>query len=223
MNIEHYCYHNFIKQNDIVYDIGAHVGEMSIYFLNLGAKKVYAFEPVGFNYDNLISNTKNYENIIPINCALHNKEYKCITKFKHCNRTYPQDTNEHGNEINIEYKILENIIKENKIEFPDFIKLDLEGMESIVLTTFDFLFKNKRPIIFVELHVAPKNEPQRYENNPHWTTVEDGGFNFNELKKYNYVIIDKSLLPYDDNIDWNPTPILHKGIILIPKEKYIKD
>lgn len=217
MNIEQYFYQQYMKPGDIVYDIGSHVGEMSIIFSNQGASKVYSFEPVEFNFRNLVNNTQNFPNIIPINCALHEKEYVCSTKFKHCNLNYPLDRGEGGSDISISYRILENLIKEMNLPLPNFIKIDIEGMESIVLKTFDFLFTTVRPTIFVELHVAPINEPQRYEDNPHWETPENGGFDFNLLKKYQYDIIDKSLQKYNIDRNWNPQPVTHDSIILIPK------
>lgn len=217
MNIEQYSYERYIKPGDIIYDIGAHIGEMSILFSNLGASKIYSFEPVEFNFNHLLNNTKNFPNIIPINYALHEKEYECFTKFKHCNLNYPLDRGENGVDILISYRILKNLITEMNLSLPNFIKLDIEGMESIVLKTFDFLFTTIRPTIFVELHVAPINESQRYENNPHWEIPENGGFDFNLLKNYNYDIVDKSLEKYDINKNWNPKPITHEGIILIPR------
>jgi hypothetical protein len=67
---------------------------------------------------------------------------------------------------------------------PNFIKLDIEGMESLVLKTFKFLFESSRPTMYVEIHAAQRgNLIQNYEDNPHWKWVEEGGFDFNLLKK----------------------------------------
>lgn len=214
MNIEEYAYCNFVKKDDVVYDIGAHVGSVSVRFAKIGVKKVYAFEPSVTNFIDLKKNTSSFTNIECYNLALNDHEYSCKTKFKDCRTDRERDS-----EQDISYVVLEDLIKKERIELPDFVKMDIEGMESIVLKTFDFLFKQKRPIVFVELHVAPKNEPQRYKDNPHWATPEDGGFDFNTLKQHDYIIIDRSLIAYPELVDWNPTPILHKGVILIPKEK----
>jgi FkbM family methyltransferase len=215
MNIEEYSYFNFIKNGDVVYDIGAHVGERSIFFASeLKAKKVYAFEPVPFNLLELKHNVNQFHNIEILNVALHEKEYECLTKFRHCNTAYSQ-----GKEENIRYKILQNVIDENGLELPNFLKFDIEGMESLVLKTCNFLFEKSRPIFFIEIHAAPKNEPQSYADCPHWKTPEDGGFDFNSLKDFDYKMIDQSLTPFDNSKDWNPVPVQHKGVILIPFEK----
>jgi len=214
--IEEYSYLNFIKSGDVIYDIGAHIGERSIFFASKsGVKKVYAFEPVPFNFVELQNNVKQFNNIEILNIALHEKEYSCVTKFRHCNQLHPGDIEE-----NIQYKILKNVIEENNLELPNFIKFDIEGMESIVLKTCNFLFENSRPIFYVEIHAAPKNEPQAYEDCPHWKTPEDGGFDFNILKQFKYKIIDQNLTFLKENENWNPIPVQHKGIILIPEEKF---
>ena len=213
--IEEYSYLNFIKNEDIVYDIGAHIGERSILFASKNrVKKVYAFEPVPFNFIELKQNTSKYNNIELFNIALHEKEYECITKFRHCNPAYPG-----GQEEKIQYKILEKVIQENNLELPNFLKFDIEGMESLVLKTCKFLFEGVRPIFYVEIHAASKNEPQAYLDCPHWATPNDGGFDFNYLKDINYRIIDQNLKILKQDENWNPIPVQHKGIILIPSEK----
>ena len=91
-------------------------------------------------------------------------------------------------------------------------------MESIVLKTCDFLFNEKRPTFYVEIHVASKNDPQSYDDCPHWQSPEDGGFDFNNLKNFNYKIMHQDFGILDTSIDWNPKPVQHKGLILIPNE-----
>lgn len=217
--IEEYSYLNFIKSGDIIYDIGAHIGEKSIFFaLKSGVKKVYAFEPVSFNFEKLKENTSQFNNIQTLNIALYDKTYNCVTKFRHCNSSYPGD-----HEEKIHYKILQNVIEENKLELPNFLKFDIEGMESVVLKTCEFLFKEQRPYFYIEIHAAPKDDYQSYKDCPHWKTPEDGGFDFNNLKNYNYKIIDSNLSFLKDSENWNPivpqNGRLHKGIILVPAEK----
>jgi FkbM family methyltransferase len=213
MNIEEYSYSNFLKKGDVVYDIGAHIGERSVFFHKAGAKKIYGFEPVPFNFEQLKQNVSMYKNIEIFDIALHEKEYECATEFRHCNPLIPALQKD-----NIKYEILENFINKNNIDLPDFLKFDIEGMESLVLKTCNFLFENKRPVFYVEIHVAGKNDPQSYENCPHWKTPQDGGFNFNDLKSYNYKIMHQDHGILNASIDWNPVPVQHKGLILIPQE-----
>jgi len=211
-------YEKYINTDSICYDIGAHVGEISFQIAQKGAE-VYAFEPSPNNFPNLKSNCENFK-IKCFNVGLHEKSYSCTTQFKDCRTDY---TDSSGKKIDtvqqIEYILLEEFIKNNNIPLPDFIKLDIEGMESLVLKTFNFLFEHKRPVIYVEIHAAPNgNKIQDYPDNPHWVWPKNGGFDFNELKKFNYLIIDEGRV-LDIAEDYNPKEESHKPYILIPLEK----
>jgi len=211
-NIESYCYKHFLKQDDIVYDIGAHIGQTANLFIQKGAKIVYAFEASVLNFSTLEKNTKN-KNIVCYNVALNDKEYECNTRFKDC---VPSG----GDAIqHIVYKRLDNFVETNGLELPDFIKIDIEGMESIVFNTFDFLFAEKRPIFFTEIHVAAsRNAINDYVDNPNWRHPSEGGYDFNNLKLVNYCYIDDTLKIVKDG-DFNPPKPCHLGRIFIPIEK----
>jgi FkbM family methyltransferase len=209
-------YKEYISPNSICYDIGAHIGEISVQMKNSGAE-VYAFEPSPNNFPILKSNCEH----LGIKCydvALHESEYECFTPFKDCKTDYKENGVTMDTVQYIKYVNLENFIRSNDIPMPTFIKLDVEGMESIVLKTFKFLFENARPIMYIEIHAQPKSmSNQNYPDNPHWKWPEDGGFDFNELKALNYRILDPEMDSFfDSNSDYNPKPGTHKGYLLIP-------
>lgn len=218
MHIEDYCYSNFVKKGDIAYDIGAHIGEVSVKLINLGASKVFAFEPSVTNFNELCSNTKDI-NVECHNVAFHEKEYTCTTRFKDCRRDRAQDS-----EQEIRYIKLDNYILSNNLALPQFVKIDIEGMEGIVHKNAEFLLTSSRPIIYTEFHIPQKdNIFQDYEDNPHWRWPENGGYDFNNFKKYDYSFVDKDLNLRSDG-DYNPE-CGHYGRAFIPNEKislYIK-
>lgn len=210
-------YKKYITSDSICYDIGAHIGEIAIQMKEHCAE-VYAFEPSQNNFNILKSNCEK----LGIKCfdiALNDKSYDCLTPFKDCRTDYidnsgkKMDTMQH-----IKYDTLKNIITTYSLPNPSFIKIDIEGMESIVLKTLDFLFTGCRPVIYVEIHAQPKDlDNQNYINNPHWLWVEDGGFDFNILKKYSYnIVFESNILPNDT--DWNPRPGTHSGYLLLPNQ-----
>ena len=82
-----------ISKEDIVLDIGAHVGTFSLK-VSKKCKVVYCFEPFIINYVQLINNINinKYENIIPFNFAISNK--LDITKV---NKTNQQQINKTTN------------------------------------------------------------------------------------------------------------------------------
>lgn len=203
-------YKNFFPKQSIVYDIGAHIGEMSKHFIQNGAELVYAFEPSQKNFFDLVKNVQGLQ-VECYNIGFHNQKYSCMTKFKDCRTDQDLDKEQY-----IEYYVIEDFMLKNNLARPDFIKIDIEGMESIVLKTFDLIFNKIRPIIYVEIHAAKRgNAIQNYKNNPHWIWPEDGGFDFNDLKKFKYKIINNNIeLPY--NSDYNPLEGSHTGYILLP-------
>jgi len=208
-------YKKYIKPGSVAYDIGAHIGVIAIQMKMAGAE-VYAFEPSPNNFPHLNINCSR-AGIKCFDVAVHEKTYQCFTEFKDCRTDYIDSTGKKMDSVqHIKYYLLEDFIKENNLPFPDFIKLDIEGMESIVLKTFKFLFESCRPTIYVEIHAQSKLlDNQNYENNPHWVWPEDGGFDFNSLKVFGYkIIINDEIL--SDHLDWNPKPNSHSNMILIP-------
>jgi len=212
-NNEFDLYKEYIHQNDVTYDIGAHIGLISVQMKNIGAD-VYAFEPSSNNFPTLKTNCEG----LGIKCfdvAIHEKNYECFTQFKDCKTDYIDKNGKKMDTFqNIKYFTLESFIQENKLPFPSFIKLDIEGMESIVLKTFDFLFERKVKM-YIEVHAQPKDmDNQNYKDNPHFIFKEDGGFDFNDLKKYGYKLkIDNRFL--SENEDWNPREGFHGNYIII--------
>ena len=209
-------YKKYIKPGSVAYDIGAHIGIIAIQMKMSGAD-VYAFEPSPNNFPYLKTNSLR-ANIKCFDIAVHEKTYQCFTEFKDCRTDYIDSTGKKTDTIqHIKYYVLEDFIKENNLPMPNFIKLDIEGMESLVLKTFKFLFETVRPTIYVEIHAQSKTlDNQNYADNPHWVWPEDGGFDFNSLKDFGYkIIINDKIL--DSSTDWNPIPMTHSNMILIPE------
>lgn len=209
-------YKKYIKPGSVAYDIGAHIGVIAIQMKTAGAE-VYAFEPSPNNFPCLESNCSRY-GIQCFDIALHEKTYSCFTQFKDCRTDYIDASGKKMDSVqHIKYYLLEQFIKENNLPLPNFIKLDIEGMESIVLKTFKFLFESSRPTIYVEIHAQSKSlDNQNYADNPHWVWPEDGGFDFNSLKSLKYnIIVNNQIL--DKSTDWNPLPMTHSNMILIPE------
>jgi FkbM family methyltransferase len=72
--------------NDIVIDIGAHVGVVSIYIAKkLPFVKIHAFEPIPDNYEHLVMNLKlnNIDNVVPHNLAItrDGRKFDMIVNF----------------------------------------------------------------------------------------------------------------------------------------------
>lgn len=217
---ERELFQKYVKTGDVVYDIGANIGITVRDFLSLGAKHVYAFEPSPNNFHDLQKNCEN-EPVTCLQIALHEKEYSCVTPFKDCRTDYTDSSGlKMDTEQLIHYKTLQSVITELGMTLPDIIKLDIEGMESLVLKTFDFLFQSKRPVMLVEIHAKRRgDELQDYPDNPHFRWSDEGGFDFNLLKGFNYSVEYGDGSRASKDSDWNPYPGQHSSIVLIPNEQ----
>ena len=208
-------YEDLIKVSDVCYDVGAFVGTHSILFSLLGGI-VYSFEPASLNYSRLIMNCDPFRSIKTFDIAFHEKEYNILTKFKDCNTAGHNMDKEQF----IKYRIFDKFIAENKIPAPDFLKIDIEGMETILLKTLKSILGNNKTKIYIELH--PKSREtmniNSYSDNPNWLFTDEGGYDFNELKEYNYKyyksISDCLFVEFNRDIDFNT---LEGAIVLIPK------
>lgn len=199
-------YRDYIKPTDIVYDIGAHTGWMSEYFCQI-SKHVYAFEPVNDFFKKLQENTAEFNNITYLNTAIGNDNYSIEIP----------DCHWHSRQT-FYYKNLEYLIQSEKLETPSFIKLDIEGDESIILKSWGKIF-SFNPIIFVELHNISTNNFKSNNN---------GGFDWNSLKEFNYSVkkfnyggIRKEWstpIDLELSMDWNPKNE-ECNYLLIPKKQ----
>lgn len=143
-----------IKNDDIIVDIGAHIGIFSIYAAKYAPQgKVFSFEPTDDNYALLIENISENKinNITPYKKGISNTDgereinvwddetrgrtfYPEIFKIPGDKegRTYYGSVKPH--KMMIVTITLDTIIKENSIEYIDFLKIDCEGAE------YDMLF-----------------------------------------------------------------------------------
>jgi FkbM family methyltransferase len=146
-----------IKKNDIIIDIGAHVGYFTLYASNIAKEgKIYAFEPTNQTYQILKENIKlnKLKNVKTTNCGvldqvgtatLYSDEENSISNsmFKSNNKKI-----EKINVINIT-----KIIEDNDINKINLLKLDCEGAEFLILMELSNVEIKKIEKISVEVHL----------------------------------------------------------------------
>jgi len=169
-----------LKPESVVYDIGAYIGTFSIPFA-LEGMKVHSFEGFPDNCKRLKENCSPYQNIEVYQIAVHNKTETIITKFNDC-------TTKEAEEREINYVIFDDFIKENNIEHPDLLKIDIEGMETLALFGMTRLLEEIRPIWQVGYHAGLDI---KYDGYPGFVKPEDGGFDFNTFTELGYYIYNE--------------------------------
>ncbi len=146
-----YFLDNFkIKDDDVVYDLGANIGAFSIVCSNYNVKKIYAFEPhpeifgyLNYNLDKYGKNATTFNNAIAgtFSKVKFGTKESTVSSNISVNGTFEVDT------IN-----LEKFVYDNNLELPTYLKIDIEGSEyDFFENTSDDFFKNVHSIFF-EFH-----------------------------------------------------------------------
>lgn len=128
---------SFVKKWDIAYDVGAHYGSWTR-AMAAEFDLVVAFEPNPDNYNCLLLNNP-YFNVIPVPCGLSNQNEEVSL--------------ESGNNSGC-WHVVEGrgikLITPPDYGALDFIKIDVEGHEGIVIDGCLELLKKYRPIVLIE-------------------------------------------------------------------------
>lgn len=129
--------------NKIIIDAGANMGGFSILTAFMGAKKVYAFEPVPSTANSLSENVKlnkMQDKIIVVNKALGDKNYFSKICFRFCGDGDAKLIDSKTASLvkltkceKVEIIKLDDFVSDNKIKKIDFIKMDVEGFEKNVI------------------------------------------------------------------------------------------
>tara|TARA_Y100001934_G_scaffold281708_2_gene392370 strand:- start:726 stop:1571 length:846 start_codon:yes stop_codon:yes gene_type:complete len=165
---------NYVKPDDIVYDVGANVGAYSLLIgkmVSQGAGKVYAFEPGAANFHSLSRNIEANglsSNVIIFPIAFGDR--RRITKF-YLTQTTPGmarhaiDKPESDRESFIPSFIqgvpvdsLDEFIDETGIDFPNHIKIDVDGVETkIVGSMHNVLADSRLRTVLIEIESILSN------------------------------------------------------------------
>tara|TARA_B110000483_G_scaffold210684_1_gene257904 strand:+ start:503 stop:1291 length:789 start_codon:yes stop_codon:yes gene_type:complete len=148
------------KKNSVFIDIGANVGLYSLYAVKKRFANCYAFEPSYFNLEFLARNiylNKAQEKITIIPVPLNNKNSISNFQLKDTNwsgalSTFEKGIDEYGQNFiaNFEYKTIgfngDFLINSFNIK-PDYIKIDVDGIEEHILDGLTIIIKDVREIL----------------------------------------------------------------------------
>ena len=153
----------YIKKNAVILDIGANIGNHSVYWaVRSNAKKIYSFEPVEDFFKILKKNVEINQlkdKVKIFNIGLSNQKINgSISHYDPTNiggTSIKQDLNG-----NLMLDKLDNItFKDNTI---DFIKIDVEEHELEVLQGARETLLKYRPVVFVEIFSENKTKVHEY-------------------------------------------------------------
>ena len=164
--IEEYKSQNFeIKDNDIIIDVGGHIGLFSLYasqFCKNGL--IYSFEPVPENYNLLIDNIQSNDlnQIKSFNLAVSNSNSN-VKLYLNDDEAGHSMFSKSSKTITVDSISLQQIFDDNNIENCNFLKLDCEGTEYEILQNLPLSYFDKIEKIIIEYHMADSH-PELLEN-----------------------------------------------------------
>jgi len=152
-----------IKSGDVVLDIGANIGYDTVLFADKVGKKgkVIAVEPDPINFEILQKNIKENKlfNVVAVKAALgnENKKMKIFESEENYgdHRMWEETLRPAGTSLDREAKPvfcrrLDDLLKELEYQKIDFIKMDVQGFETLVIEGGKEIIKKNTPTIFFE-------------------------------------------------------------------------
>jgi len=142
----------------VIFDIGGNIGTAAIYFADLYPKaEIFTFEPIPENYALLEKNTREYKNIKPACMALgaHSGKLAMSASYAAGNMGgysfYSLGVDE-NNKVDVDVRTASSVMKELGLDRVDIIKVDTEGAEYDIITSFDRDVLRRVEWITGELH-----------------------------------------------------------------------
>ena len=156
---------NLDLEGKVVYDIGAFQGVMTLFFAR-HAKAVISYEPLPANYRRVVENVElnGLRHVHVLNRALGNQ--KGSLRLTIDPRMLGAASGDPGVSAQIACSVLEAVttevpittldedIEQNSLPPPDFIKIDIEGMELAALEGMQRTLASRHSALYLELHGA---------------------------------------------------------------------
>ena len=173
-----------INKNDIIIDIGAHIGLFSLLVSkSCSDGKIFSFEPIQENFNLLVDNLKSNKlnNVFPFNLAVakNTSDVKLfLDNDDSAHSIFGKDTNF----VSVKAISLQKIFDENDINFCKILKLDCEGAEYEIIDSLPDKYFDKIENIIIEYHLAD-SKPELVKNLI--MKIKNAGFKITTRPHYN--------------------------------------
>jgi FkbM family methyltransferase len=152
---KNYELHGGPKPSNVVVDAGAHIGFFTIRASRLVGSDglVIAVEPHPENYEMLLQNIRlnSLNNVIPIKAALGNRQgFAELSIDRKWTSGHSIVFRKSANSIRVPLTTLDSLIKRLSLAHVDFIKIDVEGAEYMLLEGARWTLKSNSPRLAIE-------------------------------------------------------------------------
>lgn len=152
------------KENLIMLDVGANIGLFSLYAQD-SAKQIICLEPTPVTLGILEKLTAGIDCIKIAPVALSDSDGE-ITFYINENPTINSVVNQAGTEVRVQARTIETVLREQALDWVDFVKCDIEGSEMLAITeaTLDPV-KDKIGSWYIEVHQTNGNTGASWPGN----------------------------------------------------------
>jgi FkbM family methyltransferase len=219
--IEHH-----IKDNNIVFDVGAYCGEWSlVVFEKISSCHIHTFEPLYSSFMKLKKNLSKYDNIIFNNVCVSNDE-GFSDFWKYCDEPslstiYKRDEVEmkrHGIfqqplKMIVPKISLDNYCKQRNIKNINFLKIDSEGSEFDILRGANRLLSEKK-IDFIQFEYGGCFKDANITLENIFYFLKERGYSIGKITKEGIKIVHQFVFELEDYDYCNYLGALHNEDIL---------
>lgn len=151
-------FEKMVKEGSIVFDVGAHVGFYTLLAsVIVGSRgRVFAFEPVPRNIFYLKKHLEinHITNVTVIEAAVSDSSGTVFFDEGHGD-SIPSSMTGHislkGN-LKVKSVSLDELVSRGEISIPNYMKIDVEGAEMLVLSGAKSILSNAHPVVFLATH-----------------------------------------------------------------------
>lgn len=175
-----------LQPGDVAWDIGANIGYYSCLFAKLVGEtgKVYSFEPAKSTYEFLKDQIQlnNFTNITPLRLGLGSKIESVPLYYNQPGAgegtASIKYTAGKSNQEDIQIETIDHLCSQQRIEIPDFVKIDVEGFQQEVFEGAQGFLAKHSPMILAELQDENKEEIHALEK-----MIREQGYSLYEIHK----------------------------------------
>jgi FkbM family methyltransferase len=149
-----------VRPGDTVFDVGANAGEYVFELSRLVGPtgKVFAFEPVAYNFSMLMAtiNKARLRNVTPFKLALSDRTgsrsmvIPDSSTGHHLLAKFAVEW-ESGRQETVQAETLDNLVKTGRVTSPTFVKCDVEGSAGEVIRGAAALIRDHKPAWLIEI------------------------------------------------------------------------
>jgi FkbM family methyltransferase len=167
-----------IGRGSTVFDVGAHVGEWTLLFSELvgGSGRVIAFEPDPVARGSLMKNLEmnGVQNVFVEEMCVSDRVGKALLAAERFGSGLSSIVRPHGGgmsqkEVEVASTTIDQYCETHNL-FPDWIKVDAEGAEPLIVRGMQRLIQNRHPQVILEFHSDALSGEEKREA---WSTVTE--------------------------------------------------